>query len=182
MTLRTNSSTWFHKDSWLTANGVEVWKEVDRVYGTMLGEYRLDEPAKPSLFLEGSYEFGSYGHECGWVTPVRVRRQIYHTFFGGGAGHTYGAGPIWAMRGTGGDYSCGYTWKQALEFPAGANFAGICKSFLSEHQWAQWIPDQGMVERGAGVGESLKVAVASSTGQMAAVYFSNNSYARIRNP
>ncbi|MBD0285980.1 MAG: DUF4038 domain-containing protein, partial [Flavisolibacter sp.] len=87
-----NSSKWFHTDAWLTANGVEVWREVDEVYPVMLSEYRLTHPVKPSLFLEGSYEFGSYRHECGWVTPVRMRRQIYHTFFAGSAGHTYGAG------------------------------------------------------------------------------------------
>lgn len=91
----------------------------------MLSEYQLNNTIKPSLFLEGSYEFGSYGHECGWVIPVKARRQIYHTFFAGGAGHTYGAGQIWAMRGTAGDYNCGYTWKQALEFPGGAQFAGV---------------------------------------------------------
>ena len=137
-----NSSDWFHEDQWLTANGVEVWKEVDDVYPTMLRDYHLTEPVKPSLFLEGSYEFGSYQHECGWVTPVKVRRQIYHTFFAGGAGHTYGAGPIWAMRSSGGNYNCGYTWKQALAFPGGANFGGVASKFLEEHQWSTWIPDQ----------------------------------------
>lgn len=176
-----NSSNWFHEDAWLTANGVEVWKEVDKVYSTMLSEYLLNDPVKPSLFLEGSYEFGAYGHDCGWVTPVRVRRQIYHTFFAGGAGHTYGAGPIWPMRGNSGSYSCGYTWKQALEFPAGANFAGVARTFLVDHGWSDWIPEQGIIERGAGGDESLKIAVTSASGHMALVYFSNNSHAKIKN-
>jgi len=107
-----NSSNWFHKDVWLDANGVEVWKEMSKVYPVMLNDYQLTDPVKPSLFLEGSYEYGTYRHECGWVTPVKVHRQFYHTFFAGGAGHTYGAGPIWAMRGNGGDYNCGYTWQR----------------------------------------------------------------------
>lgn len=176
-----NSSDWFHEDAWLTANGVEVWKEVDQVYPTMLSEYQLNKPIKPSLFLEGSYEFGTYRHECGWVTPVRVRRQFYHTFFAGGAGHTYGAGPIWAMRGTGGDYNCGYTWKQALDFPGAAQVAGVAKAFLLEHQWSEWIPDQGILDGAAGEGESLKIAVTCASGHMALVYFSNNSQAKIKN-
>lgn len=176
-----NSSKWFHEDAWLTANGVEVWKEVDKVYQVMFEEYHLQNPTKPSLFLEGSYEFGSYKHECGWVTPVRVRRQIYQTFFAGGAGHTYGAGPIWAMRGTGGDYNCGYTWKQALEFPAAANFAGLTKKFLLENQWFKWIPDVSIIERGTGENESLKTAVISDSRDFLAVYFSNNSPAKVRN-
>jgi hypothetical protein len=174
------SSQWFHQDAWQDANGVEVWKEVHDVYRTMLDDYQLSNPVKPSLFLEGSYEFGSYRHECGWVTPVRVRRQFYHTFFAGGAGHTYGAGPIWAMRGNEGDYNCGYTWQQALDFPAAAQVAVIAKKFLAEHKWNEWLPN-GNVISGVGEGESLKTAVTTVSNDMALVYFSNNSHCRVHN-
>jgi hypothetical protein len=176
-----NSSKWFHADAWLTANGVEVWREVDQVYPVMLGDYQLTDPVKPSLFLEGSYEFGSYKHEGGWVTPLKVRRQVYHTFFAGGAGHTYGAGPIWAMRGNGGDYNVGYTWQQALGFPGAVQFAGVARTFLLTHQWSEWIPDGRMLIGGVGEGESLKTGVTLSGARMALVYFSNNSSARIKN-
>lgn len=176
-----NSSQWFHKDPWLDANGVEVWREVGDLYVTMLGDYELDDPVKPSLFLEGSYEFGSYRHECGWVTPVRLRRQVYHTFFAGGAGHTYGAGPIWAMRGTGGDYNCGYTWRQALAFPGAQQFAGIAKSFLIEHDWSEWIPGGGVIAGSVGEGDSLATGVITRSRDMALVYFSNNASKTIRN-
>ena len=175
-----NSSTWFHEDAWLTANGVEVWSDVDQVYPTMLRDYLLEKPVKPSLFLEGSYEYGSYRHECGWVTPLKYRRQVYLTFFAGGAGHTYGAGPIWAMRGSGGNYNCGFTWKQALDFPGAAQFAGIAKGFLLAHEWSQWIPDGRMIDSGPNQGDNLKAAVLHASGQEASVYFSNNSVARIR--
>jgi len=176
-----NSSNWFHGDAWLDANGVEVWREVDEVYSTMLGDFELANPAKPSLFLEGSYEFGSYRHVCGWVTPVRLRRQVYHTFFAGGAGHTYGAGPIWAMRGTGGDYNCGYTWKQALAFPGAAQFARVAKAFLLEHNWAEWIPDGYVIAGSVGEGDSLRTGVTNRSRNMALVYFSNNSQTTIKN-
>ncbi|WP_416865745.1 MAG: DUF4038 domain-containing protein [Imperialibacter sp.] len=175
-----NSSNWFHKDEWLTANGVEVWRIVDQVYPMMITDYQLDSP-KPSLFLEGSYEYGSYNHECGWVTPVKVRRQIYHTFFGGGTGHTYGAGPIWSMRGTEGDYNCGYSWQQALDFPGGANFAGVTKAFLLEHEWFNWVPEGRILVGSVGEGESLKPSVVHSAGNKVLVYFSNNSGAHIKN-
>ncbi len=176
-----NSSQWFHEDPWLTANGVEVWKEVQLVYREMLGDYQLDQPVKPSLFLEGSYEFGSYQHECGWVTPVKVRRQFYHTFFAGGAGHTYGAGPVWSMRGTGGGYSCGYAWKQALHFPGATQCAMIGKTFLQKYGWHAWIPSQEVVSRGSGTGEHLKVAVRHASSDLVLVYFSNNTHASIKN-
>ncbi len=174
------SSQWFHSDTWLDANGVEVWKEVDDVYQMMLDDYKRIDPVKPSLFLEGSYEYGTYRHECGWVTPLKVRRQFYHTFFAGGAGHTYGAGPIWAMRGNEGDYNCGYTWQQALDFPGAAQIAKTGKKFLTDHKWYEWIPN-GAVLSGVGKGEDLKTAVTTKSGEMALVYFSNNSHTRIKN-
>ena len=176
-----NSSKWFHNDAWLDANGVEVWREIHQLHHTMLTDYQLEKPVKPSLFLEGSYEFGSYKHECGWVTPVKIRRQIYHTFFAGGAGHTYGAGPIWPMRGNQGDYSCGYTWQQAMQFPGGINFTGVVKTFLQQYHWATWVPDGRMITGWVGEGESLKTGVTAKGGTMALVYFSNNSHTRITN-
>lgn len=174
------SSQWFHEDVWQDANGVEVWKEVNDVYRTMLEDYQLKNPIKPSVFLEGSYEYGSYRHDCGWVTPVRVRRQFYQTFFAGGAGHTYGAAPIWSMRGNQGDYNCGYTWKQALDFPGAAQLAMTGKQFLTDHKWNEWVPN-GDVISGVGQGESLKTAVTTESGDMALVYFSDNSYTVVTN-
>lgn len=176
-----NSARWFHDDAWLDANGVEVWREVGELYATMLRDYERTPP-KPSLFLEGSYEYGSYRHECGWVTPVRLRRQVYQTFFAGGAGHTYGAGPIWAMRGTGGDYNCGYTWKQGLAFPGALQFAAVAKAFLLEHNWEQWVPGGGVIAGSVGEGESLRTGAVTRSGDRALVYFSNNSQTKIRNP
>lgn len=176
-----NSSNWFHQDAWITANGVEVWKEVQDVYPSMLREYHLDNPKKPSLFLEGSYEFGAYGHDCGWVTPVRLRRQVYHTFFAGGAGHTYGAGPIWPMRGNKGTYSCGYTWQQALNFPGAVQFAKLAKNFLIDNHWSEWIPDQSILQGTESSNESLKAAVKLASGKMILVYFSNISEATVKN-
>jgi hypothetical protein len=159
---------------------VEVWKEVQDVYRTMLDHYQLTDPAKPCLFLEGSYEYGTYRHECGWVTPVMVRRQFYQTFFSGGAGHTYGAGPIWAMRGSEGDYNCGYTWQQALDFPGAMQVAIVGKNFLIEHDWSTWVPN-GAVIGDVGGNESLKTAVTTKSGDMALVYFSNNSHTEVNN-
>lgn len=174
------SAQWFHEDAWLDANGVEVWKEVNDVYRTMLDHYQLSDPTKPALFLEGSYEYGTYRHVCGWVTPVMVRRQFYQTFFSGGAGHTYGAGPIWAMRGNEGDYNCGYTWQQALDFPGAAQVATVAKKFLLDHKWQEWIPN-GNVISGTGKGENLKTAVTTLSGDRALVYFSNNSFTSVKN-
>jgi hypothetical protein len=176
-----NSSSWFQQDAWLTANGVEVWKEVDQVYPVMWAEYQRTDPVKPSLFLEGSYEYGSYNHEPGWVTPLRVRRQFYHTFFAGGTGHTYGAGPIWAMRGSEGDYSGGFTWQQALDFPGAAQVATLGRTFLQQHHWPDWISDPCIIQEGIGTGECRKAAIQGTTEKFLAIYFADSSKAGIRN-
>lgn len=176
-----NSSSWFHSDPWLDANGVEVWRETDQVYPVMLADYQKTEPTKPSLFLEGSYEFGTYREACGAITPLKVRRQFYHTFFAGGAGHTYGAGPIWAMRGTEGDYNCGYTWSQALAFPAARQVADIGAKFMMAQDWASWVPTGGIVETWTD-GSTRKVSVVARKGRSALVYFADANGARIRNP
>ena len=174
------SSTWFHNDAWLDVNGVEVWRQMDMVYPTMMSDYSLADPVKPSLFLEGSYEYGTYRYECGWVTQVKVRRQFYHTFFAGGAGHTYGAGPIWAMRGTGGEYNCGYSWQQALDFPGANQVATIGKKFILENKWWKWKPEGNLLES-VGESESLKTASINETDKTAFVYFSNRSATRVKN-
>ncbi len=175
-----NSSDWFHKDVWLDVNGVEVWREMDEVYPVMLIDYQLTDPVKPSLFLEGSYEYGTYRKVCGYITPVMVRRQFYQTFFAGGAGHTYGAGPVWAMRGSEGDYNCGYTWQQALDFPGTVQVAKIGKQFLIDHKWNEWIPNSKVISN-AGASDSLKTAVITKSGDMELVYFANNSGCTVNN-
>ncbi|MBD0374478.1 MAG: hypothetical protein ICV51_02470, partial [Flavisolibacter sp.] len=63
----------------------------------------------------------------------------------------------------------------------GVNFASIARTFLSTHQWYDWVPDQSIILRGAETGENLKVAVTSATGRMVLVYFPNNSFAEIKN-
>jgi hypothetical protein len=54
------------------------------------------------------------------------------------------------------------------------------KDFLDEHRWHEWLPN-GNVISGTGKGENLKTAVTTVSGDMALVYFSNNSFTRVRN-
>jgi hypothetical protein len=84
------------------------------------------------------------------------------------------------MRGNEGDYNCGYTWKQALDFPGAAQVAGVAGKFLTDHKWAEWVPN-GNVISGTGQGETLKSAVVTRSGEMALVYYSNNSHTRVNN-
>ena len=86
---------------------------------------------------EGAYEDGRYGRDCGWVTPLRVRIQAYHTFFAGAAGHTYGHHAIWPFRGR----VCDQTWDAVLDSPGAEQVAGVLKRFLLKQDWHTLVPD-----------------------------------------
>ena len=176
-----NSSKWFHGDAWLTVNGVEVWSEVDQVYpgdGERVSAHRTGQTQS---LPRGVLRIRVVPARMRVGDALMVRRQFYHTFFAGGAGFTYGAGPVWAMRGTSGDYNCGYTWQQALAFPAGRNLTSVAASFLRPHRWSEWKPDQSVIVRGAGEREMLKAAVTTASGDLVLVYFPNNSHATVKN-
>ncbi|WP_407427965.1 putative collagen-binding domain-containing protein [Arcticibacter sp.] len=51
---------------------------------------------------------------------------------------------------------------------------------MASHKWYEWHPN-GDVILGAGQGESLKTAVTTKSGDMALVYFSDNSDGRVKN-
>ena len=84
------------------------------------------------------------------------------------------------MRGSEGDYNCGYTWKEALNFPGAAQISLVGKQFLIDHRWNEWVPNGNVISE-AGMGESLKTAATTESGDMALVYFSNPSHCRVKN-
>ena len=169
-----SSSAWFHNDPWLDVNMLETWAWTHQIYPMVAADYNKTDPVKPTIMGEGAYEYGKYLEECGWVTPRRIRQQGYHTFFAGATGHTYGAFPIWPMRGQ----ECGVTWRTALEFPGAFQVASIMKEFLNEHEWWKWQPlNDAFIERG-GEGERLKVACRGMDNELI-LYFPENDSARI---
>jgi hypothetical protein len=84
------------------------------------------------------------------------------------------------MRGSEGDYNCGYTWQQALDFPGAVQVAEIAKKFLSENKWHEWVPNSDLIS-GVGYRESLKTSATTKSGDLALVYFSNNSHTSVKN-
>ena len=57
----------------------------------------------------------------------------------------------------------------------------MAKTFLQEYQWSEWIPGGGVIAGSVGEGDSLKTGIVSASGDLALVYFSNNSPTRIKN-
>jgi hypothetical protein len=161
-----SSSLWFHADPWLDVNMMETFAWTDRVYPLVARDYGLSDPVKPTILGEGAYEDGVYGHECDWVTPLRIRWQAYQCFFAGGAGHTYGHWAIWPFRGS----DCCRTWNEALDRPGAADVATTLKAFLVRHAWQTLKPAPSLLLQNAGAGETLQCVLRDETGSNVLVY------------
>jgi len=79
------SAEWFHRDDWLDANGIQGSRnEGDQmndkiVYERVNETYDQENPVKPVLFLEGSYEGEpNRGGSLPKTTPRNVRMQFFY--------------------------------------------------------------------------------------------------------
>ena len=155
------SSTWFHKDPWLDANGIEVWHKTGTVYPVVNADYNKSNPVKPVLMVEGWYE---KENDC---TPEMVRNEAWHAFFAGGF-YGYGHYENWAQY-----KSIDYLNSQ------GAKQMGVLSRFFKDRKWWNFIPDQEMIISGQGVDSTLKAAVRSQSGDECYVYYPVNSPVKI---
>ncbi len=132
-----SSSVWFHHDAWLDFNMMETFKWMDKIHTYVSDDFKKT-PTKPTLLGEGAYETGKYGNECGFITPLKVRRQGYHALFAGAMGYTYGHWAIWPFRGA----YCDRHWQQALDAPGAAQVAGVMKEFMISNEIFDFRPEQ----------------------------------------
>jgi len=169
-----NSSEWFHNDPWLDFNMIETYQSRNMVYKAVQHDYILDSPVKPTVMGEPAYE--GERKPTGFSTGVQMRRQAYHSFFGGAAGFTYGA--FRDKEGNGPLFSPYEGWKKLLDME-GANSMKFVKSFCLNHNWPHWIPVHDMIMSNLGNGEMQKVAViAESTGECF-IYYPDNSHSQL---
>ena len=68
---------------------IETFQSRDQVTKAVQQDYTLDSPVKPTVMGEPAYE--GERKPVGYANGVQMRRQAYHSFFGGAAGFTYGA-------------------------------------------------------------------------------------------
>lgn len=165
------SSAWFHGDSWLNANGMEVWHSYSMdfdLYMVVNGDYNLTNPVKPTLMVEGSYE-GESDSNVGTISTRAVRLEAWHTYFAGGAGYGYGNFNNWAI----------YDNINYIN-SAGAQQMKVLKDFLNVREWWKFVPDQGIISSGTGSLGTRKAAVSSTDGDECYVYYPTVSSASIR--
>ena len=169
-----NSSEWFHNDPWLDFNMIETFQFRELVYKAVQQDYTLDTPVKPTVMGEPAYE--GERKPVGYANGVQMRRQAYHSFFGGAAGFTYGA--FRDKEGNGPLFSPYEGWKKLLDME-GATSMKFVKSFCLNHNWPDWIPVYDMIMSNLGEGELQKVSVLSQLTGECFIYFPDNSYSKL---
>jgi len=165
---RTQSSTWFHNESWLDFNtfqsGHRTYKQdtskKDLKYGEDNWKYvKVDynkTPIKPTLDAEPSYEKIPYGlHDVKlprWKA-ADVRRYGYWSVFAGGCGYTYGNNDVMQMHkptDKNSAYGSKQYWYQSVNDPGAKQMAHLKKLMLSRPYYER-VPDQSLIAGKQGV-------------------------------
>lgn len=161
---RTQSSTWFHNESWLDFNmfqsghrrydqdtarnetryGEDNWRYVLVDYGK--------KPVKPTLDGEPSYEGIPQGlHDTlqpRW-NDNDLRRYAYWSVFSGACGFTYGNNSVMQFYKPDvkpGAYGARQPWTEAINSP-GATQMKHLKNLMLKYQFTKLVPDQSLVAR-----------------------------------
>ncbi|MBN1973499.1 MAG: glycoside hydrolase family 140 protein [Sedimentisphaerales bacterium] len=162
---RTQSSTWFHSESWLDFNmfqsghrrydqrrptdDIETWKGEDN-WKYVLEDYEK-EPRKPTIDGEPSYENipqGLHDPKEPYWHETDARRYAYWSVFAGSFGHTYGNNSVMQMHkpdsGTGSFGVLNY-WNEAIDDP-GAGQMQYLKSLMLSRPFFERIFDPSMIK------------------------------------
>lgn len=159
---RTQSSTWFHNEPWLSFNcfqsghrtyaqdtskkdlnyGEDNWKYVQADYAKT--------PVKPTLDAEPSYEkipHGLHNFKLPRWTAADVRRYGYWSVFAGACGYTYGNNDVMQMHKPGEKSpaygSKGY-WFNSINDPGAKQMIYLKKLMLSRPYFER-VPDQSLI-------------------------------------
>ena len=159
---RTQSSKWFHQESWLDFNmfqsGHRSYSQdttaSDLHYGEDNWRYLVADyakiPVKPTLDGEPSYEGMPYGlHDTlqpRW-NDSDLRRYAYWSVFSGACGFTYGNNSVMQMlkkTDTKSSYGAREPWEQALNNP-GAGQMIFLKNLMQQYHFETMVPDQSVL-------------------------------------
>ena len=145
---RTQSSEWFHNESWLDFNmfqsghrrydqdtaglayGEDNWRYMAADYNRL--------PVKPSLDGEPSYESipqGLHDPSQPYWTDADVRRYAYWSVFAGGCGFTYGHNAVMQFNKKGDQepaYGAREYWEEALNAPGASQMKWLKELMISE--------------------------------------------------
>ena len=159
---RTQSSTWFHNDDWLSFNCFQSGhrdyaqdtSKTDLNYGEDNWKYANADyaktPIKPTLDAEPIYEGIPHGlHDTlqpRW-TAADLRRYAYWSVFAGGCGFTYGNNSVMQMRKPNDkavSYGAKAAWYDAMNDPGASQMVYLKKLMLSRPYFER-VPDESLV-------------------------------------
>jgi hypothetical protein len=183
---RTQSSMWFHNESWLDFNmfqsghrrydqddtklcyGEDNWRYVQSDYNRI--------PVKPVLDGEPSYERipqGLHDSSQPYWTDNDVRRYAYWSVFAGACGHTYGHNAVMQMHKPGdidNAYGVKDFWFDAINHPGAKQMIHL-KNLMLSRPYFERIPDQSLL---AGEqGEKYDYLIATRGSDYAFIYTYN---------
>ena len=181
---RTQSSTWFHNEPWLSFNMFQSGhrrydqdtSKSELRYGEDNWKYVMDDyaqmPVKPTLDGEPSYEMIPQGlHDTlqPYWTDNDVRRYAYWSVFAGGAGFTYGDNAVmqfYKPTDHGSAYGAKKYWNEAIYDPGSGEMQFLKKLMLSRPYFDR-VPDQSMI---VGQGEKYDYLAATRGRNYAFIY------------
>ena len=182
---RTQSSTWFHDQPWLSFNAVQSGhrsyaqdtSKNDLHYGEDNWRYIEADynkrPVKPTLDAEPSYERIPYGlHDVTlprW-TDADVRRYGYWSVFAGACGYTYGNNDVMQMHmplDKGSAYGSKEYWYNSINDPGALQMVYLKKLMLSRPYFDR-VPDQSLIA--ADQGEKYERLIATRGKNYAFIY------------
>jgi hypothetical protein len=173
-----NSSAWFQSDPWLDLASIQ--DAPNDQLAAVSNDWSL-APTKPTWLMEGRYECWDKvaltscpGPDyTGTIGPWQIRVQAYQTVFAGGAGHAYGAEPLYAFPA---DWRTRTQLEGALDM---AHLHYLMTAVLTADQYFAREPDQSLLmnaNRGATelYGRSdLLIATRGREGDYALIYSAN---------
>jgi hypothetical protein len=157
---RTQSSKWFHNETWLDFNMFQSGHRrydqdtIGLSYGEDNWKYALNDynkvPVKPTLDGEPSYEGipqGLHDPTQPYWSDSDVRRYAYWSVFAGGCGFTYGHNAIMQFHKEGDPesaYGVKENWDVALNAP-GASQMRYLKQLILSRPYFERIPAQELI-------------------------------------
>ena len=154
------------KDDYLKTAKLSEFK--DYVYKAVSNDYNLNNPIKPTVMGEPSYEGIMPGKP---TRGIDMRRQAFQSFFAGAAGFTYGGkfdeegnGPLWSPF---------HGWKKMLDME-GAKTMRYVKLFCMNQNWPNWTPDNSILAGEEEKGALQPVAVRNNFVNEFYIYFPEN--------
>ncbi len=142
-----SSSEWFHDDSWVDFNLIEVKNPDSPVQLRFVVDDYHRQPPKPTHLGEGAYEYELEGQSWPKTDACQIRRSAWLTVLAGGFGYTYGRRGLWAFNeaseGPAIRYRIHKPWEELLDFDKSPGAEGVCHmaQFLRDRAWEKLIPE-----------------------------------------